>query len=102
MYEKADNTHISYSLSTMKRIGRPLGQEAFMAISSAFYTAFGPAMDVLQQKGEPKKKCIIKSLYREEEKMSSVQGRLIWQFYQHNSDMLFMTAAGWGGVGGEL
>ena len=66
MYEKADNTHISYSLSTMKRIGRPLGQEAFMAISSAFYTAFGPAMDVLQQKGEPKTKCI-KSLYREEE-----------------------------------
>ena len=75
MYEKAHNTHTSYSISTMKRIGRPLGQEAFMAISSAFYTAFGPAMDVLQQKGEPKTKCI-RSLYREEEKMSSDQGRL--------------------------
>lgn len=36
-----------------------LGQEAYMAESSTFYTAFGPAMDVLQHKGKLKAKGVV-------------------------------------------
>ena len=42
-----------YGVSLMRKHFRTVlqGKEAYMAESSTFYKAFGPAMDVLQKKG---------------------------------------------------